>query len=228
MFQLMHQLSSVSKKFRCLPDTSFSERVSVPDLHLVYTDKNLGSTVVPILAVQVGFTEPAESLQESMTRILENPDTPHVKVGITVDIKEVPWYENPLRKAENACVAIEKGSLYQPGSDFEEKPGEEGGSLWRFGMHWVGNLTASARVWKKDPKSGKAVAGEPIRFYGTNAEENPKLELNLSEFVPSDDEMYKRPFVFECTLWREGLIFARQILARERYAAAVKALKNQK
>jgi hypothetical protein len=50
------------------------------------------------------------------------------------------------------------------------------------------------------------------------------MELKLNDFVPSDDDLYKQTFTFDCKQWARTLDHARWGLARERPAAAVKAL----
>lgn len=156
--QLLQELRFRSKYFFGMANTSLSERVPVPGLQVTYDGGGTaGARNVPILAVEIGFTESAKAIKEVMGQILDNPDTPHLKAGITVDIKEDPPYENPLLNAQNAV--IEQGPPLPVVLDFDEGPD---GSLWKFGIRWVGSMTATVQVWKKDPNSGKAVPGKLV------------------------------------------------------------------
>jgi hypothetical protein len=92
--QLSHSLDFPNFDF--VPDSFISQDVSIPDLHVTYTDEKAGLLSAPIFAVEIGFSETPESLEESVRGLLTQ--VPLVKVVLMVDIKESPSYKNPLSK----------------------------------------------------------------------------------------------------------------------------------
>ncbi|PGG95221.1 hypothetical protein AJ79_10179 [Helicocarpus griseus UAMH5409] len=226
-YQLRSRLS-LSNNFDFVGDTAISNSLPIPDLFVSYTDWKAGVVYRPILALKVGFSESRESLESCVKALLT--EVPDVGVVVLVDIKETPNYKNPLLKAVYSKISRDllqqDPKLLLKQDVYLEDSSDKNSSLFRFGLRWVGRLRGSAQVWKRDPKSNKPISEEQVTFLGPNAEENPRLKLKLSDFVPSDIDKLKDDYAFDCSEWAMRLERARWFLARNRSGVAIGNLRK--
>lgn len=162
-YQLRRRLSSPAH-FDFAVNTAISSNLPIPDLHAAYTDREAGVIYRPIFAVEVGFSELRESLENCVKDLLTK--MPHVKAAVMVDIKETPNYKNPLRKPTSSKIGhglLQQDPRYLLEEDAcLEDSSDKDSPLFRFGLHWVGRMRGSAQVWTRDAESQKPIPGEQV------------------------------------------------------------------
>jgi hypothetical protein len=165
-------------EFRAVGNHSISPGLSDPDLQLLQSGK--GKRIPKsIFAIEVGFSQPSEDLEERVKRLLREST---VKVAMLFDIKETPKYKNPftinepknLRRTGNmskttdtkpttAEIHIETYKSQRSQTDLEsslclEDSRNPYSPVFIYGVRWVGELTGVVQVFAKDPVSGDVVA----------------------------------------------------------------------
>lgn len=138
----------------------------IPDVYVVYTDERKGVTREPIFAIEIGFPESPESLKESIENIFKF--APLMKLAMTIDIKESPQYRNPLQKSRNAemvhraAQGVESPSSIAKDYPFVEETSDKYEPISRFGIPWVGTLSATAQLWKRGTDGDAVLTKDPI------------------------------------------------------------------
>ncbi|KAK2741742.1 hypothetical protein FQN55_008242 [Onygenales sp. PD_40] len=212
-----------------------------PNMQLLYTE-NKSSSPVPVLTLQVGFSQAYDELLLETRRNIE--ETTKVQATILINVKETPSYENPLRDTarkatyrnrdtgENESIEtlIERLQLTSQEGKLRceihrEIPDDVQSPLRFRGVQWVGRLRMELEIWVRDSKTGKATRRvDPIVIYGDGTQEDAELDLRLDEFIPSGDAQYKRNLRLDWKKWQNQLEYARKtmVISRARNAIFVK------
>ncbi|EFR03971.1 hypothetical protein MGYG_06973 [Nannizzia gypsea CBS 118893] len=147
-------------EFSFYGDTNISDEISNSDLQMVRDSNDSG--VDPVLAVEVGFSQPSADLEMKIKDLIKKTT---VKVAILVDIKETPNYKNPLRiKANKEIYYSEQNS--HPGN-----PGllirqycegrEPYSPVFLYGVRWTGEFTAAVQVFGKGTSTDEPIPWTP-------------------------------------------------------------------
>ncbi|KAK2810775.1 hypothetical protein FQN50_002598 [Emmonsiellopsis sp. PD_5] len=201
----------------------------IPNLYLSYTDEKAGRHCGAIFVVEIGLSEPRKILEDCIRELLKKKR--NVRAAVLIEIDETPKFKNPLREPENweigkVLIELDRNDrLYDKMMD-REVPSDKHSALFEYGLRWFGRTRASAQVWTRDAESREAIPGEQVIFFGPDAQPNPKLRLKLSDFVPSDDEAFKKEYAFDCSQWARKLEAGRRVLARFRSEVAIRSLRR--
>ncbi|KAK2809074.1 hypothetical protein FQN50_004127 [Emmonsiellopsis sp. PD_5] len=210
-------------------------------MQLLYTETE-SSDPVPVLTLQVGFSEAYDELLLETRRTIE--ETTDVQATILINVKETPSYENPFRDTakkatyrnrdtgENESIGtiIERLRLTPQEGELRleirrEIPDDVQSPLLFRGVQWAGRLRMELEIWVRDSETGKATRRvDPIVIYGEGAQEDSKLDLRLAEFVPSDDVQYRRNLRLDWKKWQNHFEYARKKMVISRVKKAVENL----
>ncbi|WEW61959.1 hypothetical protein PRK78_007459 [Emydomyces testavorans] len=226
-----------------------AEGLLEPDYHLQYLENN-----EPLIACEVGFSQPSKEVEGKIRAILNKTPT---KVGVLFDIKESPKYKNPFIMGDNNQDGASKGLVQAAVNSFKSKYSKTDmksalnlqnfqspeGTLSAYGQSWMGEFTGFVQVYVKDPTTQRAVARtKRLLFYGKQETSNkqwkerlrrpiytptPDLNIMLSDFLPFENETYRRNLKFNWDELRYNIGSSRRMVAEKRILKAVQFLRNK-
>lgn len=85
-------------RFIVLGNTGLGAGLSTPDIQLIYQQKEPKYDNLPVLAIEVGFSQHTEDLKQKAKALVRKSA---VNIAIMIDIKETPKYKNPLNTEDN-------------------------------------------------------------------------------------------------------------------------------
>lgn len=149
----------------------------VPDLMVRFDVPVSGSSnefdSVPILFSEVGYSEKASDLEESMRMWFDT--FPTINMGFLAKIDERPKYRKPFRSHTRGKVSY---FLQNPEASYKQKivsqnPEEAGSPLYLSDFRLVGETKAYMEIWTRDAKTQKAMKkGDRIVSHANSRDQN--------------------------------------------------------
>jgi hypothetical protein len=124
------------------------------DVILRYANPENPLTTRQVLVAEIGFDETYKQLERSMTVWLE--DCPDIQRGLVVKIQEKPLFKN--RPGKEAILKKLKEEHLGTPSDTDVRPRDPKdpySPLTIYDYDWVGQISAFAEIWGRDPETGK-------------------------------------------------------------------------
>ncbi|EEP81333.1 predicted protein [Uncinocarpus reesii 1704] len=206
------------------------EGLSEPDFQVRY--RKQGSKLSdPLMAFEVGFSQPSEELEQKVKALLEKSST---KVGIMFDFKESPKYKNPF------ILVFSKNSTTGKAVAKTRK------------MLFYGRQETVDQQWKQRPQIQRAHSGKDLGECGDRASKagenegevhngekgindddkqnyvaDPELNVALADFLPFHDPMDRKALTFDWDWLRSILDDCKGDLAEARIANAIMFLRNK-
>ncbi|KAI9859055.1 MAG: hypothetical protein M1813_007183 [Trichoglossum hirsutum] len=161
----------------------YSGSNKTPDLAVEF--KNSKGDLEPKFVLEVGFSETYDELFQDARMWLEGRND--VSILVLAKFEETPKYQCPVRQFNNEGFEqlgfSEATKLRTSHFNLED---EYGLAIYK-GFTWVGQISASLEIWKKDPITGLATRnGSRINLL--TAATPPQVEFQLSDFLDIDPE----------------------------------------